>query len=530
MKPNTLAEALETAWNRWPERPALVFGGRGMTYAELENAITSLADTYRRLGIRRADRVVCSVSNRPEQIVALGAAWTCGAVPVGVDYQFAAPELSWIIGLTQAKALIYEPAKESPDPFLVLRAVRKSHPDIHIVVVSDRPIPKDCLALSELINSRTDTECHEKPSPDGPSPQDPAVIFISSGTTGKPKATLGYHGNLCQRWQRLAGWLGFGSDDVHLAQLPLSHGFGLMMAVTALLSGGRLVLINRFSAEEVLHKIGTEGVTVLNGAPAHFRLILNCLDPARHDVQSLRFSVGTAASFSPSLVRSIWDGLGVEFMFMYGSSEGVGVATRDSGDILCGSVGRPDPGSVAIVAPDRKPLPPGEIGEIAFSRNVFPVRYWIESGSESPAGATSEEVDSGSDWYYSGDLGRFDDDGRLYVFGRLKHQIDRGGLKVDPVEVEGALLRCSGVSDAAVIGLPNPVLGESVCACVVPAHQQAPSLEQLRSALRGELAPYKLPEALCVLDHIPRTRIGKVDLERLRADVTAVTKEHVKQR
>src|SRR5687768_9621206 len=109
MKPDTLAEALEIACNRWPERVALVFGSRRMTYAQLGKTVMTLAGAYRRLGIGHGDRVVCSMSNRPEQIVALGAAWICGAVHVGVDYQFTAPELSSIIGLTQAKILLYEP-------------------------------------------------------------------------------------------------------------------------------------------------------------------------------------------------------------------------------------------------------------------------------------------------------------------------------------------------------------------------------------------------------------------------------------
>jgi long-subunit acyl-CoA synthetase (AMP-forming) len=146
----------------------------------------------------------------------LGAAWVCGAVHVGIDYQFTAPELSSVIGLTQAKILLYEPVNESPDPFLPLRALRKNHPDIQIVVAGDRPVPEDAFALSDLIASWAEPES----ALDGPSPQDPAMIF-SSGTTGKPKATLGYHGNLCQRWQRLAGWLGFEPDDAHLAHLPL---------------------------------------------------------------------------------------------------------------------------------------------------------------------------------------------------------------------------------------------------------------------------------------------------------------------
>jgi acyl-CoA synthetase (AMP-forming)/AMP-acid ligase II len=187
--------------------------------------------------------------------------------------------------------------------------------------------------------------------------------------------------------------------------------------------------------------------------------------------------------------------------------------------MLRGSVGRPAPGSVAVVDSERRPLPTGAIGEVAFSREVFPVRYWGETGHESLATATQKKADGGSKWYYSGDLGRVDDEGRLYIFGRLKHQIDRGGLKVDPVEVEGALLRCPEVSDAVVIGLPNPILGETVCACVVPAFAQGPSLEQLRTLLGGDLAPYKLPEVLCILDNIPRTSIGKVDMERLRANV-----------
>jgi non-ribosomal peptide synthetase component E (peptide arylation enzyme) len=124
-----------------------------------------------------------------------------------------------------------------------------------------------------------------------------------------------------------------------------------------------------------------------------------------------------------------------------------------------------------------------------------------------------------TDWYYSGDYGRLDEEGRLYVLGRVKHQINRGGLKVDPVEVENALLECPAIADAAVIGVNDNILGELVCACVVPARDEAPSLEQLRSFLGDVLASYKLPEELCVLESIPRTRTGKVDHELLQARI-----------
>ena len=155
MNPDTLAGALESAWNRWPMRPALVFGSRRMTYAEVGRAVMTLASAYQRLGVSRGDRILCSVSNRPEKVIALGAAWACGAVHVGVDYQFTAPELSSVIGLTQARILLYELVDESPDPFLAVRALHKDHPDIRIIIVGDRPVPKDYLALSELIDTDT---------------------------------------------------------------------------------------------------------------------------------------------------------------------------------------------------------------------------------------------------------------------------------------------------------------------------------------------------------------------------------------
>lgn len=513
MTPDTLASALAAACGRWVERTALTGGGHSFTYAQLGDAVEGLSGGWRRLGVGRGDRIVCQLSNRAEHVIAIGAAWASGAVHVGVDHEATAPELAHAVALTRPRVLLYEPCTGAADPFRALRAARAEHPEVQVVVAGAHSLPEGCLALSRLLVS-TPGERVEEPS-EGPRPEDPAMIFISSATTGRAKATLGYHGNLSQRWQRLGGWLRFAPEDVHLAHLPLSHGFGLMMAVAALLTGGRLVLLPRFTTNGALALIAAERVTVLNGAPAHFQLLLSRRNPAGHKLGSLRRGVGTAAHFPPALLRAIWDDLGMEFTYMYGSSEGVGVATSEREDMLDGSVGRPAPGSVAIVGPDRAPLPAGEIGEIAFSRTVYPVQYWGSSGAQSIGSLAAGEAGTGS-WYFSGDLGRLDAEGRLYVHGRLKRQIDRGGLKVDPVEVENALLGCAGVADAAVVERPHPILGETLCACVVPMKGERPGLESLRAALGGMLAPYKLPEELCLLERIPRTKLGKVDLPALR--------------
>ena len=229
-------------------------------------------------------------------------------------------------------------------------------------------------------------------------------------------------------------------------------------------------------------------------------------------------SVGTAAAFAPSLVEAIWNDLSVDFVHMYGSSEGVGVATTDREDIRLGSVGRPPADSTRIVAADREELPTGEIGEIAFSRKVYPVTYWQPSPSDDP---------DRSEWFYSGDLGRLDEQGRLYVFGRLKHQIDRGGLKIDPVEVERALLKCPEVADAAVMGIPDPILGEAVCACVVPEDGAAhDARRRARPARHGARRLQTAGGASDPRQHSPhatwKDRSGKAASKMLRPDGTAV--------
>ena len=493
--PSSITEVLEAACLGTPDAVALVDERRRLTFEELIAGAAALAGEYRARGVTSGERVVCSVSNRVEHVVAMTAAWWAGATHVCADYRATAHELSRIVTLTQARALVYERPDDGND---AVRRLRSDHPSLEILTV-DGGLPVTG-ASAERATVQPDAA---------------AVVFVTSGTTGTPKATIGYHGNLAQRWYRLSGWLRFAEDDVHLAHMPLSHGFGLLTAISALMANGSLVLLDRFSPARALDAVERERVTVIGGAPAHFRLLLSRFAEAPSNVSSLRLGIGTAASFEPELVREIRASLGLRMAIMYGSSEGVGVATDEEDDVLRGAVGRPRPGSVTILAPDGTTLPPGAVGEIAFSRSVFPVRYWGDATPTTP-------------WYHSGDLGRLDEEGRLFVHGRLAHQIDRGGLKIDPVEVELAIAAHGGVADAAVVGVPDPVVGERVCACVVPGMRDDLSLSDLRASLRDVLAPYKLPDDLCVLDEIPRSAIGKVDLLALRAKVTRADRESIR--
>ena len=509
----TLHRAIRDAVQRWPQRGALRYKERTLTYADLDVAADRLAATYRAVGVQPGDRIVCQLANCPEHIIAMTAAWRCRAIHVGVDHQLTGRELSWLCVETGATVIAYQPPLHADEPYSALMSVLREHPSIRVLLHGD------CVRSSSEATERGTWISFENDvatrSPaatdvgDDPNPDDPAVLFVTSGTTGKPKLCIGYHGALAAGWRWLSETARFAPDDVHLGQLPLSHGFGLSTAIMALMTGGTLTLMDRFGVDATLKTITAQGISVLNGTPSHFTMLADRFDPSMHDVHSLRIGFGTAATFPIPLLHRIFDELRMDLVLMYGSAEGLTVLTSDRDEMLMGSVGRPEPGFVTIVSPDRTPLPLGEAGEIAMRRGPWRVGYWSADAAPPPGGDDQ--------WYFTGDLGRLDADGRLYVLGRVKHQINRGGMKVDPGEVETFLLRCPGIRDAAVTGAADAVLGETVRAWLVPEAETRPTLAEVRSVLASDLAPYKLPDEVRWLTAIPRTHLGKVDRTRLAA-------------
>jgi acyl-CoA synthetase (AMP-forming)/AMP-acid ligase II len=502
--PTTLLEALRDACQRSPERVAAVLPGEGrtMTHGELWRAALAQADWYGSLGIGPGDRVLCAMPNSLEHVVTIGAAWARGAVHIGVDHTLTVPELAWMIEHVGAAALVVQ-GRRLDDAGLATRVL---HVEDAPAGSAGGPGGADFVGWGEPVH---------------PGPDDTATIIFSSGTTGTPTGSVATHGRLAGGWLGVAGRLRFGPDDVHLAQVPLAHGYGMQLAMMGLLTGGRLVLMERFSASEALRLIAEQGVTVLNGTPSHYIGVLAAM-ARRPDlsVASLRTGIGSADHFPAKLLGRIFDELGIEFMNMYGSNMGFGVTTTDRELMLRGSVGRPAAGSMAIVDEAHVPLPVGEIGEIAFRYRPGEADVW----------RATRALDRTRRWYYTGDLGRLDPEGNLYLSGRVKHQVNRGGMKVDPAEVLNELFGCEGVADAAVIGIPDAFLGEAVCACVVPTFaDRPPTLEILRATLAARLAPHKLPEELYLLDEIPRTANGKVEIATLRERASAASERQPRE-
>lgn len=468
-----------------------------MSFRDLGQATSRLASAYCALGIVPGSRIVCHLPNRPELLLAAVAAWRSGAVHCGADADLSPVEVLWRIEHTAASAFVTQPSSTGDDPMELIRRVREAHPHLPILVPGEAD---GCLSLTRIVGRSAESDA--LPIPD---PGDPAVFLFTSGTTAAPKVVVRYHGQLLRGWNWLGDSLGAAPGDVHLAQLPLSHGFGFGLAVVTLLRGGAVVLMERFSPGESLRLITEHRVTVVPGTPTHFHLLTERLD-AVHDVSSLRIGIGSAARFPKHVLEGVFERLQMDFLLLYGSSEGLGWSTTDRHDMLRGSVGRPDARSVRIQAPDGAQVATGEIGEIILHK-AHPVRYWEGGGSMT-------DVDPG-EWYHSGDLGFIDAEGRLYVLGRVRQQVNRGGMRIDPGEVEAVLSREQGLDTAAVIGLPDPVLGEIVCLCLV-SEGEPPALEAVRAILATSLARHKLPEALCLIPEIPRTSLGKIDREALR--------------
>ncbi|MDQ4070314.1 MAG: acyl--CoA ligase [Actinomycetota bacterium] len=498
----TLAPTLHAACQRWSDRPAVTFAGTTRTYAEVGRAVARLAAAYRRLGIGRGDRVICQLPNSFEHLVAVNAAWAVGAVHAGTDNDLTGPELAWLCERTEAGALLFRPHPDAADREPAIEAVRRAHPATRVITESD---------LAELLGGSEEVEDWSPPHGE----HETSHLLLTSGTTGRPKAVMETLPACWAKMQFFADAFHPGTDDVHLLYLPMAHVFGLRLALLALLTGGRLVIAERFSPRGSLGLVTDAGVTVLPGMPAHFTLLLDALDPDQHRVDSLRWAVSAASALPRPLADRIYRELGVDLLYVYGCSENFTVLTTDRDEIRRGSVGRrvfkgpegtPPDGRVAVLDPGGTAvLRPGEVGEIAFGA-ACPVRYWKDPDAA---------VDG---WYRAGDLGRIDADGCVYVMGRLKELVNRGGLHVSPTEVETAVRSHPAVTDAAVVGTPHPVLGEAVCACIVAA-DGGPDLAELRSFLGDVLARHKLPDELCVVQAIPRTKIGKVDRAALRATV-----------
>ena len=504
----SLGELLRESVRRDPSRLAIRTPEANLSYGELELRAGALASHLTaELGMARGARLGIVLTNRAEWTVAFFAAALAGVVPVPIDPRLGERERRDILADAEASAIVttdalWEPLEDTRLP--TLQAA---------VLVGDHRAGSACYDFSEL------TEPRDRKSTSGQAPvtaDDVAAIFYTSGSTGRPKGVVLTHGNIICAAQNVQACLELSSSSIHLVVAPFSHVIGCnAQLVATILAGGRLDILPQFDAPAVLTWIAEQGVTVFVGVPAMYRLILDCLEEQRYDLSTLRYCAYGGSPCPTELIRTLRKTLpNARLINGYGLTETSSLATflpDDLADHKPASLGRPCPGNtVRIVdATGGQSVSTGTVGEVLIRGPSVFAGYW------SAQDQTEEVLRDG--WLHTGDVGRIDEDGCLYVVDRIKDMIIRGGENVYCVEVEQVLQAHPSVAEAALVGVPDPVMGEEGKAFVVLKPGTEVDEHELRLLCRERLAHFKVPKYVVVRDEpLPRNATGKVMKMSLR--------------
>src|SRR6266581_1189205 len=488
------------------------------TNVEIAREATQLAVGLRRLGIEKGDRVIVMMLNCPEVIISYQAISRAGGVIIPVLPLLKGPEVHYIAENSAAKAVITSP--------ILLPLLRNALANVstmkHIISTGIEGEERDesrthtLHAYKDVVTSGVAFADHYLDDLQGVSlsPDDPAVILYTSGTTGHPKGVLLTHRNVVSNAVsgRGSGSVEEGTPSVHevqLAILPLAHAYGLVASNVGYLNGVVAVLHPRFDTTAVLSAIERYHVSAFAGVPAMFVALLYTPDADKFDTSSLRYCVSGSAPLPLAILEGFEQQFGCPILEGYGLSEASAVLSGHTLDMprKPGSVGKPIANvEVQIVDENDQPVRVGEVGEIiARGPNIM-------KGYYNMPGATQAILRDG--WLYTGDMGRFDEDGYLYIVERKKDLIIRGGFNIYPRDIEEVLNRHPAVIESAVIGIPSERMGEEVKAFVVTRIDV--DAETLKAYCRESLANYKTPAEIEFVNALPRNAVGKIDKKELR--------------
>jgi long-chain acyl-CoA synthetase len=495
-----LAANLARTAEQHPDRHAVILDDLVLSYAELEQSVRQLAGWLRAQGVGVGDRVALMLPNVPSFPVLYYAALRLGAVVVPMNPLFKKREIAFYLEDSGATLLAAMPGEDA----------RAAAAQVGTQLMEVGPE-----GLSAYVHGEHATE----PVPEivDRAGDDTAVLLYTSGTTGRPKGAELTCDNLQTNLETVNDTLlHLGPDDVIMGCLPLFHVFGMTCGMnTAFAAGSALTLIPRFEPGKVLQIMQRDGCTVFEGVPTMYGALLAAAGDSPPDLSSLRTCVSGGASLPVELMRRFEQTFGCEILEGYGLSETSPVASFNRPDVgrKPGSIGVPIRGvEMKLAAPDGSdvdPADPDGVGEICIRGENIMKGYW-----QRPE-ATAEAIDADG-WFHSGDLARKDEDGFFFIVDRKKDLIIRGGLNVYPREVEELLYEHEAVAEAAVIGVPHGELGEEIAAYVVLKPDASATEADLVEHVKSQVAPYKYPRTVHLIDELPKGATGKILKRELR--------------
>ncbi len=496
-----IIKLLEEKAQSLKSKPAFIFRDQPMNFLKLKDNSLKLADSLRKLGIQKGDKVIIYLPSCPEYVYSYLAVWALGAVAVPLDFMLTIDELSSCAPHSEAKAAIIKPKAN-----LSLITFKENCPQLKNIITCHDKID-GCLSFEELLE-KGKTDLAKAVIED----KDCAIIFYTSGTTGKPKGVLINYLQLEAPPKSMDFFVGgIKENDIALCALPFSHVGGLIYIQNCIFHGLTIVLMERFIPLEFIKNIQNHKVTCFWIVPSMYYAFLQLKEFETFDLSSLKWIVTFGASNAPDALRRFHQFCPkADLLNGWGLTEtNAPTVVLPRGSTKIESVGRPAPWiEVKVFDDEDKSLSQGQVGEVV-------VKSWVvTSGYYKDPKLTAETIHEG--WFHTGDLGRFDSEGYLYIVGRKKEMIKVAGEIVFEPEVEAALHKHPDVAEAAVVGVPDKLRGEVPKAFVSIKEGKSLDEDNLKHFLREHLAHFKIPHYFEFLESLPKNRTGKIDKELLR--------------
>lgn len=499
---------LQDTAQRCPEKITLVHAGQRAGYGEIFERSAALASALHGFGLKKGDRVVIALDNSAEYLISYFGALLAGCVTVPISSATSAPGFLKIMSDCGPKAVISGPA--------LLKGLEKQSTPCQLLYIMVNGSLDAAAPPGTLLTSFEECSARGAGSLQSParSEKDLASIIYTSGTTGAPKGVMLSHMNLSANTESIIKYLGLTASDSVMVVLPFHYSYGNSLLLTHVAIGGTLVAENSFVYPNVtLEQMGKERVTGFAGVPSTFAILHHRSNFKNSEFPHLRYITQAGGAMPHAMAYEILKTVPhTKLYIMYGQTEASARLSYLPPEDLHrkhGSVGKPIPGvTIAVLNESGEPVKPGETGEIAASGDNIMMGYW-ENPDE-----TARTLRGGR--LFTGDMATVDDEGYIYIISRKSDMIKSGAHRIAPREIEEAILEHPSVLEAAVVGRPDQILGEAICAFVVLKEGRGCAESELIRLCRAIIPPFKLPKQICFVSDLPKTASGKIKKEELK--------------
>lgn len=516
--PILVHDFLSLSAKRFSNKEALIFGSRRLIYQEIDHQSDLLADFLIKIGVDRHDRIIIFADNTPETVISIYGILKAGAVFILLNGSLKTPKLQYIIKDSGAKMLIVQSIKKE----VANEALKNINQEIPIIFFGEENLTANTshtYSWKDITNPANYISDYLQKRKDEIIDYDLATLIYTSGSTGEPKGVMSSHSNMVTAARSIIQYLQNKNDDRILVVLPLSFDYGLYQVIMAFMFSGTIILEQSFNFPvEFLKLIEKEKITGFPIVPTILVMLLKLKDITKYDISSLRYISNTGAALPVSHIKSFRKLVpNIKIFSMFGLTEckRISYLPPEMIDEKPGSVGKAIPNCETFILNDKgEKSKPGEIGELVVRGSNVMRGYW--NAKELTDKVFRKWQYDGEKVLFTGDLFYQDEDGFLYFVGRKDDMIKTKGERVSPKEIENILSGLSGISETAVIGIPDEILGQAIKVFIVNKPDSNLTKNQILKYCSENMEVFMLPKEIVFLDSLPKSPNGKIDKKLLK--------------